>query len=102
MSNGLHSGDAGAADHKSRAYCVSVYGLFCFVGTFSAVVALFFKHGPLHLFAAVCYLAECIVALWFVVVALDQGPQTLQRLSHRARLLMVLCLLPNVAYLFVI
>jgi hypothetical protein len=52
MFNGLRSGDEGAADHKSRAYCVSVYGLFCFVGTFSAVVALFFKHGPLHLFAA--------------------------------------------------
>lgn len=33
----------GAADHKSRAYCASVYALFCFVGTFSAVAALFFK-----------------------------------------------------------
>jgi hypothetical protein len=102
MFNGLHSEGEGAADHKSRAYCASVYGLFCFVGTFSAVVALFFKHGPLHLFAAVCYLAECVVALWFLVEALDQGPQTLQRLSHRAQLLMALCLVPNVAYLFVI
>ena len=68
----------------------------------SAVVALFFKHRPLHLFAALCYLAECVVALWFLVEALDQGPKTLQRLSHRAQLLMALCLVPNVAYVFVI
>jgi hypothetical protein len=80
----------------------TVYGLFCFVGTFSAVVALFFKHGPLHLFAAVGYLAECVVALRFLVEGLDQGPKTLQRLSDRAQLLMALCLVPNVAYLFVI
>ena len=102
MFNGLHSGDEGAADHKSRAYCISVYGLFCFVGTLSAVVALFFKHRPLHLFAALCYLAECVLALWFLVEALDPGPKTLQRLSHRAQLLMALPLVPNVAYLFVI
>jgi hypothetical protein len=68
----------------------------------SMPVALFFKHGPLHLFAAVCYLAECVVALWFLVGALDQGPKTLQRLPHRAQLLMALCLVPSVAYLFVI
>ena len=82
--------------------CASAYGLFCFVGAFSAVVALFFKHSPLHLFAAVCYLVECVVALWFLVEGLDQGPTTLQRLSHRAQLLMALCLVPNIAYLFVI
>jgi hypothetical protein len=63
---------------------------------------LVFKHRPLHLFAAACYVAECVVALWFLVEALDQGPKTLQRLSHRAQLLMALCLVPNVVYLFVV
>ena len=60
------------------------------------------RHGPLHLFAAVCDLAECVVALWFLVEGLDQGPKKLQRLPPRAQLLMALCLVPNVAYLFVI
>jgi hypothetical protein len=38
MFNGLHS-DEGAADHKPRAYCASVYGLFCFVGTLALGIA---------------------------------------------------------------
>ena len=39
------------------------------------MVALFFKHRPLHLLAALCYLAECVLALWFLVEALDPRPK---------------------------
>ena len=38
----------GAADHKPRAYCASVYGLFCFVGTFTV------RWWPCFLSAGLC------------------------------------------------
>jgi hypothetical protein len=102
MFESLEPGGEAPADHKSRAYCASVYGFFFLLGTLCAVVAFFSKHGPLHVFDAACFLAECVLALWFLVEARDQGPQTERKLSRRASLLMMLGLLPNFVHLFVI
>lgn len=89
-----------ATDRKPLVYSASVYGLFCLLGALSAVLAVFSRHRSGHLFVAACYLAECVLAFWFLVEGFNQGPPTQLTLSRRARLLLVLVLLPNLVYSF--
>ena len=103
MFNGLHSEDEGAADHKPRAYCASVYGLFCFVGTFTVPWWPCFLSTGLCISSQRYAISQSVSSLsGFSLKRWTKAQKTLQRLSHRAQLLMALPLVPNVAYLFVI